>query len=35
MDFYRRTCFNCGHCIANIFSGKIVSKNVIESCFRK
>ena len=26
MDFYRRTCLNCGHCISNIFPGNTISK---------
>ena len=35
MDFYRRTCLNCGHCISNIFPGNTISKNITESCFQK
>ena len=26
MDFYRRTCLNCGHCRSNIFPGKQFQK---------
>ena len=26
MDFYRRTCLICGHCISNIFPGNTISK---------
>ena len=35
MDFYRRTCLNCGHCISNIFPGNTISKKCYRELFPK
>ena len=35
MDFYMRTCLNCGHCISNIFPGNTVSKKCYQELFPK
>ena len=35
MDFYRRTCLNCDHCIPNIFPGNTISKKCYRELFPK
>ena len=35
MDFYWRTCLNCGHCISNILPGNTISKKMLSSVVSK
>ena len=35
MDFYRRTCLNCGHYISNIFPGNTIKKKMLSRAVSK